>query len=530
METIMIILLMELTLVPVIEAILYWKYRNRVMMIITSLILLNAAGFAFMGVAIQAYGASVVMITILAAIVIPLIVFEGWLANRLIVTPLQAIAQNAKTVAEGDFSTPIEVGSKIAELAMIIEQYRAQIENTAAPVRALNEKFGELAQGDLEGTVEVAANGEMRTLIDSFNWMLGSLKRLVEEIQHTAGAVLSTSQELASAAEQMNASTQQVSGAIQQISDGAQTQVEKVTETVRTMSDMESLSNDMVESTTEGARNASMTSTAAEEGREGVTDTVSRIHEILNIVGSAAEITETLGERSQAIGQIVETITGITDQTNLLALNAAIEAARAGEHGRGFAVVAEEVKSLADDSRNAAERIAAMISETQDETQAAVTAMKRGQKEVEEGVEVASTADRAFQYILETAERAAGAVDAITTAVKEQRTQTETVGRAVHSIAAVADETATSTERSTSSMEGLSANMRSISSRAQELNALAARLDRTVSRFSLKRFEPMAKAKTETETETEAESRTNSTTRSHYQSRQRRSQRSASEG
>jgi len=64
----------------------------------------------------------------------------------------------------------------------------------------------------------------------------------------------------------------------------------------------------------------------------------------------------------------VEVITRISDQTNLLALNAAIEAARAGEHGRGFAVVAEEVKNLAEDSREAAERIAKMIAEVQKET------------------------------------------------------------------------------------------------------------------------------------------------------------------
>ena len=66
-----------------------------------------------------------------------------------------------------------------------------------------------------------------------------------------------------------------------------------------------------------------------------------------------AVITE-LGAKSEQIGGIVETITGIAGQTNLLALNAAIEAARAGEQGRGFAVVAEEVRKLAEESESAA--------------------------------------------------------------------------------------------------------------------------------------------------------------------------------
>src|SRR5207302_5108290 len=114
---------------------------------------------------------------------------------------------------------------------------------------------------------------------------------------------------------------------------------------------------------------------------------------------SSAAVTEAIGElasKSEQIGGIVETITGIAGQTNLLALNAAIEAARAGEQGRGFAVVAEEVRKLAEESQRAAASIASLIEQIQGETQKAVEVVEDGAARTEEGVETAAAASDAF--------------------------------------------------------------------------------------------------------------------------------------
>src|SRR5207245_1315977 len=97
-----------------------------------------------------------------------------------------------------------------------------------------------------------------------------------------------------------------------------------------------------------------------------------------------ADALQRLAAKSERIGGIVETITGIAGQTNLLALNAAIEAARAGEQGRGFAVVAEEVRKLAEESQQAAASIAELVAQIQSETQRTVEVVEQGARRTDE--------------------------------------------------------------------------------------------------------------------------------------------------
>ena len=156
----------------------------------------------------------------------------------------------------------------------------------------------------------------------------------------------------------------------------------------------------------------------AEQGTEVIQQAASEMRHIAeNIEGSSSLIAQ-LGERSEQITAIVNTIRGIADQTNLLALNAAIEAARAGEQGRGFAVVADEVRQLAARTSGSTAEISAMIDVIQNETQQAIKSMQGTRDRASKGV---GLADQAGTVILQIRDGTSEAVQAVSMFASERK-------------------------------------------------------------------------------------------------------------
>ena len=149
------------------------------------------------------------------------------------------------------------------------------------------------------------------------------------------------------------------------------------------------------------ATTAKKTGTEATEGGTVMNDAVSKLNRATAVIMTAAERLETLEQSSNEVNSIVVMIHDIAEQTNLLALNAAIEAARAGEQGRGFAVVADEVRGLAERTRNATQDISGKIRLIVDGTEAAVAAMREGSEEVQLGQSHAQAAQEQIQAIIQ---------------------------------------------------------------------------------------------------------------------------------
>ena len=140
----------------------------------------------------------------------------------------------------------------------------------------------------------------------------------------------------------------------------------------------------------------------SEKGKLDLSNATNQVKKIENSTNRMSEVILNLDNHSTRIGEIVSVITNIAEQTNLLALNATIEAARAGEAGKGFAVVANEVRSLAEQSRNSAEEIKNVIETIQLETTKTVNEMQTSKEEVDKGINLINIAEISFQKLEET--------------------------------------------------------------------------------------------------------------------------------
>jgi len=269
--------------------------------------------------------------------------------------------------------------------------------NISVPLQTVSLAAQKIASGDL--TVSVGyedREDEVGVLARAFTQMIQALRGLTGEIRDAVGV-------FASSANEIMATTTQVAA-------GAAETAAAVNETMSTLEEVKQtahFSNQKAKHVLESVQKAAQVSQVGTKSVEDSIEVMGRIREQMESIG---ESIVRLSEQSQSIGEIIAAVTDLADQSNLLAVNAAIEAAKAGEQGKGFAVVAQEVKTLAEQSKQATAQVRTILSDIQKATSAAVMATEQGSKAVEAGKQSA----QAGESVRKLAESIAGTAQAAT--------------------------------------------------------------------------------------------------------------------
>lgn len=348
------------------------------------------------------------------------------------------------------------------------------------PIQTIASTTKKIAGGDLRvENIQFDSRCEVGDLARSTNQMLGGLRAIMQGINESADQVATASELLSSSAHEVSVAANSVTSAAHEVAKGAEGQLDIVQQTTVITDDIA----EGVENINNRAHTVAMlsqtTADMAQHGRQSVDHAVQYLREVSGKVEHTVEQTLSLREASQQVAQIIGMITAIAGQTNLLALNASIEAARAGEAGRGFAVVAEEVRKLADQSREAAQNIGQIVHAIGKQIIVITDEMSARNHELAIGVGYAASAGDSFGEIVGKIAYLAAEIQSIrdtTAALNEHGSMVRTVMIDVEEVAREnsqgAAEIRSASEEQTAAVEEMAASTHELANLATKLRQL----------------------------------------------------------
>jgi methyl-accepting chemotaxis protein len=291
-----------------------------------------------------------------------------------------------------------------------------------------------IAAGNLrQEKLAIQSTDELGQLGLIFNDMLGGLRDNVTQTR--------------AAAESLNAAVAEIVASVKEQAAGTTEQAAAVQETTATMEEISQSGNQIAERSRQVAAAAEATSTAANQGLDAAQHGTKVMDAIQEQAETVAENIVTLSEKTQAVGEIIATVTDIAEQSNLLALNAAIEAAAAGEQGRTFAVVANEIKNLADQAKAATGKVRSILGDIQKGINTSVMLTEEVVKRVDSGKKQSDVVERTIRHMAESLNSSIQAFQQITAATGQQQIGFDQVTQALKNIRQAADQTAVSTSQ-----------------------------------------------------------------------------------
>jgi len=331
--------------------------------------------------------------------------------------------------SEVDFCEQLaaQLGLSIDRVAFL-EQITTAKDNLQRRALELLMEVEPVSSGDLTIRASVTSD-EIGTIADSYNATIGSLRKLVTQVQTAAKQVATTT------------SSSEIS--VQELSAEALRQAQEITAALDRIQEMSNSIRAVAANASQAEAAVLQATQTVEVGDAAMNRTVDGILAIRETVAETSKKVKRLGESSQKISKVVNLIGTFADKTNLLALNAAIEAANAGEQGRGFAVVAEQVRSLARQSAQATAEIESLVKDIQTETNSVVAAMEAGTEQVVTGTRLVDETRQSLNQITAVSVQISALVSAISSAAVAQSQVSEEVTQTMSGVAAIAQHTST---------------------------------------------------------------------------------------
>ncbi len=401
--------------------------------------------------------------------------YMNW--NVLSLSPTKDFIQETKQIQNWTYG----IAAVAAILAVIIGYFLANF--IGNPLRQLRDLMNEGARGNLSVRTTIKSQDEIGQVGASFNQMMEQIMLLVQQTNRSAQDVLDTAAELSNASKQTSVSAKEISIATEQIANGASTLAIDAERGNELTMQMGAKLKNVISSNVDMGDSASEVRTVSEQGTNFMNELITKTNVTEEMTRNMVEKVDKLKDSTSSIRKILDLLNGITKQTNILSLNATIEAARAGAAGKGFMVVADEIRKLADQSKESIDVVGEIVETIQAEIDETVGVLSEAYPIFKEQIFAVKETDQIFKQVQTHMGGFVSKLDEVTDSIQQLEQSQSVLSEAMSNVSAVSEESsATSEEVASLSSQQLTVS-EDLVGLANKLETLSNALKESLARF-----------------------------------------------